>query len=388
MVQKFHNIDDLAKAGLKRLPLPIRDYLVGGADDEVSLKENSHAFKKYQIIPNTLVDVADMDLTTTIMGEKSSLPIMISPTGGASLFGIAGDVGGAAAAQKCGVWFGQSTLSSDSIEDVSKASDGPKIFQLYIFSDFSLNTDMIERCKKAKFKALCLTVDSITGGNRERDVRSGFTVPPRLTPKSLFQLALKPGWVFQHLFGKPLAFGNFADVEAMQNPKGTAYAAYMAKLVDQRLNWDKAKQTIDLWDGPFALKGIMSVGDAIKAKEIGATTIYISNHGGRQLDGTPAPIDRVEAIRQAVGNDMEIIVDGGIRRGTDIFKALALGANAVSIGRPYLYGLAAAGEAGAVRAIEILKEELTRCMQLSGCRSLADINRDMIVTNTALSEKF
>ncbi|MDQ7020093.1 MAG: alpha-hydroxy acid oxidase, partial [Robiginitomaculum sp.] len=259
--------------------------------------------------------------------------------------------------------------------DFAAHTDGPKLFQLYVFKDPGLTRDLIARAKAAKIDALCLTVDTPVGGNRERDLVTGMSVPPRFTPASLLSIALHPKWVWGVLQYGKIRMENVADwIEAQIKTAGGGAAAYIDARFDQTLNWDDAKRIAREWGGPFVIKGIMTPGDAIRARDIGACGVMISNHGGRQLDGAPAPIDMVAPIREAVGDRLELVVDGGVRRGSHIVKALALGADACSIGRPFLYGLAAGGEDGVARVLKIFSEEFERTMALMGCPSLAHIS--------------
>jgi L-lactate dehydrogenase (cytochrome) len=269
-------------------------------------------------------------------------------------------------------------MANTSIEDVSKVSNGPKMFQLYIHKDQGLTDNLIERCKTSGFKAMCLTVDTIVAGNRERDHRTGFTTPPSLTLSSLLSFAMHPEWSVKYLLGEKLTLANVSHVTKKGSSIEMSIMDYLNEQFDRSMNWKHAEYAIKKWNGPFALKGIMSVEDAKKAIDIGASAIMISNHGGRQLDGSRAPFDQLQSIVDAVGGKIEIILDGGIKRGTHVLKALALGANACSIGKAYLYGLSAGGQEGVERVVGKLRDEVERGMTLMGCRSVKEITKDKI----------
>lgn len=369
------NIDDLGRLARKRLPVPVTDYVEGGADDEVSLANNISAFSRYQIVPKVLQDISALTTATEVMGCKIPHPFYISATGFSGMMcPTDAELAGVRAAASRRTLYTASTFSNLPLEDIAEASPCDKLFQVYVLNDQTLSSKLLERAEKAGYKGLCLTVDTVVGGNRERDARSGLAIPPRLTLKSMFQYMVRPAWTIKYLLSSnSMSLGNFPELPQPSMGDSQAFTQALGTLFKKDLTWDDAKKMIDSWEGSFAIKGIMSVADALKAKEIGATAVILSNHGGRQLDGTPAPIELVEEVRAAVGPDMEIIVDGGIRRGTDIFKAIALGANACSIGRAYVRGLSAGGQEGVERALDILTSEFERCMILAGCSSLEEI---------------
>jgi len=374
------NIDDLGRLARKRLPAPVIDYVEGGADDEVTLANNSNAFQRYQIIPRALRDVSRVNLKSRVMGCEMDYPFYISATGfSAMMCPTDAELAGVRAAANAGALYTASTLSNRSLEQIAEASDSDKLFQVYVLEDEVLGRSLLDRVKAAGYKGLCLTVDTVVGGNRERDARSGLAMPPRLTPRSTLQYAMRPLWAWHYLRKKEsMQLGNFPQLPQPSVGDAEAFTLAMARLFKKKLTWDDARAMIDYWQGAFAIKGVMSVADALEAKRVGATAVILSNHGGRQLDGTPAPIELVAEVRAAVGPEMEIIVDGGIRRGTDIFKALALGANACSLGRAYVRGLGAGGQAGVERALEILRAEFERCMILAGCASVAEISPEHV----------
>lgn len=378
-----HNISDLRALAKKRLPIAMFDYMDGGADDEVTLRENTDAFGRYHLIPDTLVDVSDISLKTKILGIEIDLPFFLSPTGMSRLFHHHKETGVARAAAKHATLYTLSTLATTRLEEVAKETSGPKMFQIYILKDRELTKEFVKRVKAAGYTALCLTVDTPLAGNRERDLYSGMQMPPKFTMKSLVSFAAHPGWAWHTITNPDFKLANVAHrVDALG--KGTmGLIDYVNSQFDRSVTWDDVAWLIDQWDGPFCIKGISSVTDAIRAKEVGASAIMISNHGGRQLDSAPAPIDLVRSMREAIGKKPELIVDGGIRRGSHVIKALVLGANACSIGRGYLYGLAAGGEAGVDRAMHLLKSEIERNMGLMGCQTVEDLQERHIEVNGA-----
>ncbi len=376
MINKCLNIEDLHQLAKKRLPKAIYDYMAGGADDEKALANNSSAFDRYQLVPKILRNVSHIDLKTKVFGCEIDMPVYISPIGQSRFFHPECDFAGVRAAEKSNILFTLSTFSGKSLEDVSQETESPKAFQVYVMTNEAENRRLLDRCKAANYKALMLTVDTIVGGNRERDLRNGLTIPPKLSLSSILDFATKPKWVWNYINDKGR---DLINLENAPNPKdATNFLKYMGNLLESNLTWQHAKEMIEYWDGPFAIKGVVSAEDAKQAVKIGATTIILSNHGGRQLDSSPAPIEMVREIRAAVGDDVEIIVDGGIRRGSDIIKAIALGANSCSIGKAYVYGLAAGGQLGIERALTILKSELERDMALIGCTNLSQLDLSVI----------
>lgn len=363
----------------RKLPIALFDYIDGGADDEVSLQNNTQAFSKYHLVPETLVDVNLIDLSTRVLGVKLNSPVLLSPTGMSRLFHHGKEIAVAKAAENHGALYSLSTMATTSMEDIAKCSHGPKMFQIYILKDRSLTSEFVERAKASGYDALCLTVDTPLAGNRERDRVNGMQMPPKFTLKSIMSFASHPMWAWHTLIKPDFKLANVAHRVDVLNTSAMSLIDYVNSQFDRTVTWDDVAWLIKQWDGPFVIKGISSVEDAKKAKAIGATAIMISNHGGRQLDSAPAPIDSLRPIRDAVGGDLELIVDGGIRRGTHIVKALALGANACSIGRPYLYGLSAGGQLGVEHALKLLKTELTRTMGLMGCRSIEELTPDHII---------
>ncbi len=373
-----HNVEDFRRLAKARLPSPIFDYIDGAADDEVSKRRNSSAFDDCDLVPNVLAGVSDIDMGVIVMGQRIDIPLMLSPTALQRLFHHQGERAVAATAQHFNTWFGISSLATVSIEEIGRTITSPKLFQLYIHKDKGLNRSMIERCKAAKFDAIALTVDTIVSGNRERCLRSGFTSPPRFTPASVFSYAAHPGWTLNYLMREKFALPNLdTHVDAGTNV-AVSVAEYFNTMLDQSMDWNMAEKVRSDWGGQFCLKGIMSVADAKRAVDIGATAIMVSNHGGRQLDGGRSPFDQIAEIADAVGGQIDIICDGGVRRGSHVLKAIAAGATACSGGRLYLYALAAAGEAGVRRIVGKLHDEIERDMKLMGVRSVRELTPSML----------
>lgn len=373
-----HNIDDFRELARRRLPWPVFDYIDGAADDELTKRRNTAAFGDADLVPEVLAGVGEIDTSVTILGRKSALPLILSPTALQRVFHWQGERAVARAAEKFGLWFGISSLATVSIEEIGALVSSPKMFQFYYHKDRGLNRSMIERCKAAKFDAVALTVDTIVAGKRERCARSGFTSPPRFTPSSALSYAIKPRWALDYMLREKFALPNLDTHVRAGSGEAVSIAAYFNTMLDQSMDWKMAEQLREDWGGTFALKGVMSVADARRAVEIGADAIMISNHGGRQLDGSRSPFDALPEIVDAVGGRIEIICDGGVRRGTHVLKALAAGASCASGGRLYLYALAAAGQAGVERAIALLKDEIERGMKLMGVTGVDQLTRERL----------
>jgi L-lactate dehydrogenase (cytochrome) len=373
-----HNVEDFRRLAKQRLPSPIFHYIDGAGDDEVTKRRNIAAFEDCDLVPNVLAGVQDIDMGVTVMGRRIAMPLMLSPTALQRLFHWQGERAVAAVAERFNTWFGISSLATVSIEEIGAAIQTPKMFQLYIHKDKGLNRSMVERCKAANFDAITLTVDTIVSGNRERCQRTGFTSPPRFTPSSVLSYATHPGWVANYLFREKFALPNLDTHVGEGTNVAVSVADYFNTMLDQSMDWKMAEAVRADWGGQFCLKGVMSVEDAKRAVDIGATAIMVSNHGGRQLDGSRSPFDQIAEIADAVGGKIDIICDGGIRRGTHVLKALAAGATACSGGRLYLYALAAAGEAGVERIIGKLHAEIERDMKLMGVRLVAELNSAML----------
>ena len=373
-----HNVDDFRELARRRLPWPVFDYIDGAADDELTKARNTAAFAEVDLVPDVLAGVAEIDTSCSIMGRTSALPLMLSPTALQRVFHWQGERAVAQAAEKFGVWFGISSLATVSIEEVAALTSGPKLFQLYVHKDQGLNKSMIERCQAAKFDAIALTVDTIVAGKRERCARSGFTSPPKFTARNLLGYAMKPRWGLDYMLREKFALPNL-DTHVLEGTgEAVSIAGYFNTMLDTSMNWATAAKIREQWGGTFCLKGVMSAADARRAVEIGADAIMISNHGGRQLDGSRAPFDQLAEIVDAVGGEIEVICDGGVRRGTHVLKALATGATAASGGRLYLYALAAAGQAGVERVLTILQDEIERGMRLMGVTNVDQLTRERL----------
>ncbi len=371
-----HNYNDFRKLAKKKLPSPIFHYIDGGSDDESTLNRNTNSFNDYDLVPNVLRGVDNVDMSTEVLGQKIDFPLFPSPTAMHRLYHHEGERASARAVEKMGTIFGTSTMGTVSIEEIAEISQGPKLFQLYIHKDRGLTDNLMERCKKAGFKSMCLTVDTVVAGNRERDRRTGFTTPPKLTLGSLLSFAFHPVWTINHLVHEKFKLANIVHMTQKGTTIDRSVIDYINEQFDPAMNWNDAEYCVKKWNGPFALKGVMSVEDAKKAIDIGCTAVIISNHGGRQLDGSRAPFDQLAEIVDAVGDKIDVICEGGIQRGTHILKALSLGAKACSGGRLYLYALAGAGQAGVERALEKYRSELERGMRLMGCTKISDLNRN------------
>ncbi|HTL36360.1 MAG TPA: alpha-hydroxy acid oxidase [Kofleriaceae bacterium] len=370
-----HNFHDFRELARQRLPAPIFNYIDGAADDEVTYRRNTESFERCDLVPNVLRGVDAVDLSVTIMGQRLALPVYCSPTALQRLFHHEGERAVAAAAARFGTMFGVSSLGTVSLEDVRKAYATPQVYQFYFHKDRGLNRAMMQRAKEAKVDVMMLTVDSITGGNRERDLRTGFSIPFRLTLGGMLEFARKPMWGINYVTHERFSMPQL-DAHVDFGGDALSIGRYFTEMLDPSMTWDDVAQMVREWDGQFCLKGVMSVEDARRAASIGCTGIVLSNHGGRQLDGSRAAFDQLAEVVDAVGDRLDVIMDGGVQRGTHVLKALSLGAKAIGLGRYYLFPLAAAGRPGVERALELMKTELERDMKLMGCRSIGDLSRD------------
>ncbi|MEQ1498791.1 MAG: alpha-hydroxy acid oxidase [Novosphingobium sp.] len=373
-----HNIDDFRRLAKQRLPWPVFDYIDGAADDELTKVRNTQAYDRADLVPDVLAGVETIDTSCTILGRQSALPLVLSPTALQRVFHWQGERAVARAADKFGLWCGISSLATVSIEEIAALTSGPKMFQLYVHKDKALNASMIERCKAAKFDAIVLTVDTIVGGKRERCLRSGFSSPPKFTARSALSYALKPRWALDYLLRERFSLPNLDTHVREGTAQSVSIQKYFSEMLDQSMDWKMVEQIRADWGGKFALKGVMSAADAVRAADMGIDAIMISNHGGRQLDGSRAPFDQLPEIVAAVDGRIEIICDGGVRRGTHVLKSLCAGASAASGGRLYLYALAAAGQDGVERALMILKEEIERAMKLMGVTRINQFNPERL----------
>ena len=374
-INNCHNFKDFRNLAKSRLPSPIFHYIDGAADDEVTYRRNTEAYDQCDLVPNVLTGVEKVDMSTTVMGQKLDLPIYCAPTALQRLFHPDGEIGVGKAAEKFGTMFGVSSLGTASIEEISNLISTPKLFQLYVHKDQGLNDYLIDQCKEHNFDTMAVTVDSSVGGNRERDLYTGFTIPLNLSLKSIISFATHPAWAFNYFTKPKWELSNLNKHVTEGTNLMTSVGDYFTKMLDSSLSWKKIEQINSKWGKPFAIKGIMSVEDAKKAVDVGATAIMISNHGGRQLDGSRSPFDQLEEIVNAVGDKIDVICEGGIRRGTHILKALSLGAKACSGGRMYLYALAAGGQKGVERALSNLKKEIERDMILMGVSNVRELSK-------------
>ena len=376
-IKDCNNIMDFRRIARRRLPAPVFHYMDGGADDEWTLGRNTDAFNDYELLPTQLADVSNIDLNSTLFGEPVEWPVMIAPTGASKLFHRAGEPAVARAAEKFGMVYSLSTLGTTTIEDAATASAGPKLFQLYVFKDRGLTNDFLARCKQQNYKALCLTVDTPLAGNRERDIVYGMSAPPKFKWRSAFSYACHPGWLYRALVRKDLDLVNITSSKAAAKID-SGVVEYINSQFDRSLTWKDVEWLAAKWDGPLVIKGVQTVEDCRRAANSGATAVMLSNHGGRQLESAPAPVDCIASVADALHDRLEIICDGGIRRGTHVVKALALGANACSIGRGYLFPLAAGGQAGVERALQLLRGEVERTMALLGCDAVSKLGRSYV----------
>ena len=369
---------DFRRIARRRLPAPVFHYMDGGADDELALARNTEAFADYELLPSQLSDVSKIDLRSTLFGQHVDWPVMIAPTGASRLFHAGGEPAVARAADKFGMFYSLSTLSTATIENVAAVSAGPKAFQLYVFKDRGLTEDWLDRCRDADYVALQLTVDTPVAGNRERDFVYGFGAPPRSRLRQLASFARHPGWLYRALVRQELEMVNITSgSEAARNWKG-GIRKYIDEQLERSLTWKDVEWLAGRWSGALVIKGVQTVEDCRKAAESGASAVMLSNHGGRQLESAPAPVDCIAAVADALRDRLEIICDGGIRRGNHVVKALALGANACSIGRGYLFALAAGGQPGVERALMLLRAEVERTMALAGCDSVRKLGRSYV----------
>jgi L-lactate dehydrogenase (cytochrome) len=370
---RCHNFHDFRRLAQSRLPGPIFNYIDGAADDETTYRRNTAAFEACDLVPRVLAGVEQIDTSVTVMGQKLALPVYCSPTALQRLFHPEGERAVAAAAEKFGTMFGVSSLGTVSLEELRKRK-GPQVYQFYFHKDRGLNRAMMERAKAAGVDVMMLTVDSITGGNRERDLRTGFSIPFRLTLAGMLQFAIKPMWLVDYLRHEKFSLPQL-DGHIDMGGGALSIGRYFTEILDPTLSWKDAEEMVRFWGGQYCLKGIMSVADARKAVDIGCTGIVLSNHGGRQLDGSRSAFDQLAEIVDAVGDKIDVMMDGGVQRGTHVLKALSLGAKAVGLGRYYLFPLAAAGQPGVERALGLMRTEIERDMRLLGCKSVAELSR-------------
>ncbi len=372
------NVDDLRAVARRRLPGGVFDYIDGGAEDEVTLERNTSAYAGYQFRPRVLRDVSQVDLSTDLLGRRIPLPLVLAPTGFTRIADPDGELAVARAAARLGIPYTLSTLGTRSIEEVADAGEGPRWFQVYVWKDRGLVKEMIERAAGSGYEALVVTVDLAVLGRRERDVRRGFTLPPKIGLDTIVDGIIHPRWTLDFVRSEPIKFANVAGRHVGDGTDAVALADYVNDQLDPSLSWDDIEWFRGVWDGPIVIKGIQGLDDARRAADVGVEAIALSNHGGRQLDASPAPLELVPRVAEAVGDRLEIICDGGVRRGADIVKAVALGADACMAGRAYLYGLGAGGERGVDKALGFLQSEFHRTMALIGVSSVAELGPDCV----------
>lgn len=368
----FHDFRAIAK---RRLPRPIFDYIDGAADDEATYRRNSASFDSCDLVPNILRGVGEIDMSVTVLGQNLAMPVYCSPTALQRLFHYQGERAVAAAAVKYGTMFGVSSLGTVGLEELRKLYDTPQIYQFYFHKDHGLNRAMLQRARDAGVDVMMLTVDSVTGGNRERDLRTGFSIPFKLTLAGMLQFGIRPAWALNYLTHERFRLPQL-DSHVDMGSGAMSIGRYFTEMLDPAMSWDDVAEMVRLWSGQFCLKGVMSVADARRAAEIGCTGIVLSNHGGRQFDGSRAAFDQLAEIVDAVGDRIDVLMDGGIQRGTHVLKALSLGAKAVGVGRYYLYPLAAAGQPGVERALGAMRAEIERGMKLMGCSRIDQLCRE------------
>jgi L-lactate dehydrogenase (cytochrome) len=372
------SVADLRRIAKRRLPGGVFDYIDGGAEDELSLRRNVAAFRRAELVPRVLRDVSGIDLSATLLGRRLPMPLVVAPTGFTRIASPGGELDVSRAAARAGLPYTLSTMATRSIEEVAAVSDGPKWLQVYVWRDRGLVKELLSRAAQAGYEAIAITVDTAVLGRRERDVRRGFTMPPQLGPGTLIDGLLHPGWTWAFARAEPITFSNVSGSSAPADGRAVNLAEYTNAQFDPALSWRDLDWFRAEWGGPIVLKGIQSVADARLAADAGIDAIALSNHGGRQLDGSPAILELVPPVADAVGDRIEIICDGGVRRGSDIVKAVALGARACMAGRAFLYGLGAGGERGVDKVVALLEADMRRTMALTGYRQVADLGPELI----------
>ena len=373
---KVANIADLRRLARQRLPRALFDYIDGGAQDEVTLRANQADFNNFTLVQRVLRDVTTRDQSVTVLGQKYDLPLILSPTGLTGIFWPNGALEAARAASDAGAGFCLSSMSTSTVEEIKKVAKRPTWFQLYVMRDRGMSRELIERAKAGGCSALVLTVDLAMQGQRDRDVHNGLTIPPTLSVANMLNFAMRPGWVWRFLTGPKVMPASL--VKPGQNTLFTI-AGYVNSQFDQSVTWKDIEWAKSIWGGPIALKGILAPEDAVAAIDHGADALIVSNHGGRQLDGVRSAISALPYVVDAVQGRAEVLIDGGVRRGTDVLKAIALGAKACMIGRPYMYGLASNGHAGVAKALDLLRNEIDLALALTGNTSLAALDRSSIL---------
>lgn len=372
------SVDDLRRLAKRRLPAGVFHYIDGGAEDERTMNRNVGAFADLEFKPRVLRDVSNVDTSSRLLGRSIPAPIVLAPTGFTRIAHPDGELAVARAAAEVGVPYTLSTMGTRSIEEVAGAGAGPKWFQVYTWRDRGLVQELVERAAASGYETIVLTVDTAVLGRRERDVRRGLTLPPKLGLDTVVEGVIHPAWTYGLLINEPITFANVVGREGVDGTTAVTLSEYTNSQFDAAVSWSDVEWLRTVWDGPLVLKGIQTVDDARLAVDHGIEAIALSNHGGRQLDDAPAIVELIEPVAQAVGGQIGLIADGGVRRGSDIVKALALGADTVMVGRAYLYGLGAGGQAGVDQVLRFLVDGMARTMALTGCQRVDDITRDLV----------
>jgi len=374
------SVADMRRITRRRVPRGVFDYVDGGAEDERTLHANSADFGAMGFRPRILRDVADVDPSTTLLGRPLPIPMVFSPTGFTRILCPDGELAVARAADRAGLPYTLSTLGTRSVEEVAAVNAGAKWFQLYVWRDRGLVQELVDRARESGYEALVLTVDNAVFGRRERDHRRGFTLPPQVGPRTLLDGALHPEWTWRFVRAEPIRFANVTGRDVGDGSDAVSLHEYIDRQFDPTMSWSDLEWLRDRWSGPLIVKGVQTVDDAVLAAKVGVQAVMLSNHGGRQLDTAPTPISLVAPVTDAVGDAVEVICDGGVRRGSDIVKAVALGAKAVGVGRAYLYALGAAGERGVDHLVDLFTADVKRTMALLGVKSVADLTRDCVTS--------
>jgi len=378
-LERAANIDDLRLMAKRNLPGGVFDYIDGAAEDEEALARSIRVFDDVLFRPRVLRDMTAIDLSTTLLGKKIPMPLALSPTGFGRISDSQGELAVARSAARMGLPYTLSTLGTRSIEEIAQVSDGPKWFQVYVWKDRGLVKEMINRAEAAEYEAIVITVDFATLGRRERDIRRGFTLPPKLGFDTILDGVRHPRWTLDFATSDPIRFANVTGTgDDRDGTDAVALGPYVAEQLDPSLSWSDIELFRDIWPGPIMLKGVQDVSDARIAADMGIEAVALSNHGGRQLDSSPAPFELLPATLDEVGGEIEVLVDGGVRRGADIAKAVAMGATACMVGRAYLYGLGAAGERGVDKALGFLRDEFERTMMLIGAVNVDELGPDYL----------
>ncbi len=376
------NVDDLRRIAKRRLPGGVFDYIDGAAEDERTYARNVAGFADIGFRPAVLRDVSDLDPSTSLLGRQVRFPLVLAPTGFTRIASSQGELAVARAANRAGLPYGLSTLSTRSIEEVAAVSTGDKWFQVYVWKDRGLVTEMLDRAKAADYSTIMITVDTAMLGRRERDVRRGFALPPKIGVETIIDGAMHPAWTWDFINAEPIEFANVKGHSVGDGSDPVSLSEYINNQFDPALSWNDIDWFKGHWPGKIVLKGVQSVADAKAAAEHGVDAVMLSNHGGRQLDDSPAPIDLLPAVVEAVGGrderSIDVIVDGGVRRGSDVVKAMAIGASACSIGRPYLYALGAGGERGVDHLLTMFDDGIRRTMALLGARSIDELTPELV----------